>query len=65
MAKVESAVLALEKLYEKRKALDKQIVATEKKLVSEAKGASKPVAKKTVAKKKAKPSNRKLAKKGH
>ena len=42
MAKVDSMLSALEKLYLKRSALDKQIVASEKKLVAEAKVASKP-----------------------
>ena len=41
MGKVDSTLSALEKLYSKRNALDKQIVASEKKLVAEVKGASK------------------------
>jgi hypothetical protein len=53
MAKVEQIVSALEKLYSKRSALDKQIVDAEKKLLAEAKVAAKPAApaKKPAAKK--------------
>jgi len=53
MAKVDQMVSALQKLYTKRSALDKQIVDAEKKLAAEAKVAVKPAApaKKPVAKK--------------
>ena len=61
MAKANQTLTSLQKLYEKRSALDKQIIAAEKKLVSEAKApaattkkttARKTTAKKTTAKKK-------------
>jgi hypothetical protein len=53
MAKVDQIVSALQKLYSKRNALDKQIVDAEKKLTAEAKVAAKPeaTAKKPAAKK--------------
>ena len=54
MAKVDTIVTSLQKLQAKRSALDKQIIATEKKLVGEVKNAAaKPAAKtrKTTAKK--------------
>ena len=53
MAKVDQMVTALQKLYSKRGALDKQIVDAEKKLAAEVKTAAKPAApaKKTAAKK--------------
>ena len=52
MAKVDQLVSTLQKLYSKRSALDKQIADSEKKLVAEAKVASKPApAKKAAAKK--------------
>ena len=53
MAKIDQMVSSLQSLYSKRNALDKQIVAAEKKLASEAKIAAKP-AKKPAAKKSAK-----------
>jgi len=61
MAKASQTLTSLQKLYEKRSALDKQIITAEKKLVSEAKApaattkkttARKTTAKKTTAKKK-------------
>ena len=61
MAKFDSMLSALEKLYAKRDALDKQIVVSEKKLVAEAKSASKPAA---AAKKPAKAGAKKPAKAG-
>ena len=53
MAKIDSTLSALEKLYAKRDALDKQIIACGKKLAAEVKAASKPtaLAKKPTAKK--------------
>ena len=53
MGKVDQIVSALQKLYAKRSALDKQIVDAEKKLTAAAKVAAKPAAavKKLVAKK--------------
>ena len=53
MAKVDQMVSALQKLYSKRSALDKQILDAEKKLTAEAKVAAKPAlpAKKPAAKK--------------
>ena len=55
MANVDLALTSLQKLYEKRSALDKQIVTAEKKLVSAAKTpatkAKKTTAKKTTARK--------------
>ena len=58
MAKVDQLASALQKLYSKRGALDKQILDAEKKLVAEAKipakpaaPAKKPAAKKPAAKK--------------
>ena len=53
MAKIEQIVSALQSLYSKRSALDKQIIDAEKKLVAEAKIAAKPAApaKKPAAKK--------------
>jgi len=51
MAKADKTLTSLQKLYEKRSALDKQIVTAEKKLVSEAKSAEKAPAAKTTAKK--------------
>jgi len=69
MAKVDLALTSLQKLYAKRSALDKQIAAAEKKLVSEAKNtakaftatAKKSTAKKTTARKKT--TSKKAAKK--
>ena len=43
MAKIDQMVSALQKLYLKRNAIDKQILDSEKKLVAEAKIAAKPV----------------------
>ena len=64
MAKVDQVVSALQKLYSKRNALDKQIQDAEKKLIAEAKGAAKSAAKKPAAKKPAKkPAAKKPAKK--
>ena len=56
MTKVDQMVSALQKLYSKRSALDKQILDGEKKLAAEAKSAAKPAApaKKPAAKKPAK-----------
>ena len=53
MAKVDQMVTSLQKLYNKRSALDKQIVDAEKKLAAEAKVVAKPAApaKKPAAKK--------------
>ena len=52
MPKIDKTVAALQKLYAKRSALDKQILAAEKKLVDEAKAAAKPApVKKPAAKK--------------
>ena len=51
MAKVDQMVSALKSLYGKRSALDKQIVAAESKLVTEAKAAAKPAPAKKPAKK--------------
>ena len=53
MAKVDQVVSSLQKLYSKRNALDKQIIAAEKKLVAETKAVTKPAAsaKKSAAKK--------------
>ena len=53
MGKVDQIVTALQKLYSKRSALDKQIVEAEKKLTAEVKAAAKPAApaKKPAAKK--------------
>jgi hypothetical protein len=52
MAKVDQMVSDLQKLYSQRGALDKKIVAAEKKLSAEAKVAAKPApAKKPAAKK--------------
>ena len=58
MTKIEKAASELQKLYAKRGALFKQIVAAEKKLLNEAKAAAKTVApakKKAAPKPKAKP----------
>ena len=63
MAKVDQVVSALQKLYSKRNALDKQIQDAEKKLVAEAKVSAKAVAKKPAAKKAAKKPAKKAAKK--
>jgi sec-independent protein translocase protein TatB len=53
MAKVDQMVSALQKLYSKRSALDKQILDAEKKLAAEAKVVAKPAgpAKKPAGKK--------------
>ena len=45
MAKINQIVSKLEKLYEKRAALDKIILITQKKLADEVKDAEKPVSK--------------------
>ncbi|MDR1949168.1 MAG: hypothetical protein LBQ38_07235 [Spirochaetaceae bacterium] len=45
MAISEKSIAGLEKLYEKRKALDKQIMEAEKKLLAEAKTEAKAAAK--------------------
>jgi hypothetical protein len=69
MAKLEQVVSSLQKLYAQRSLLDKQIIAAEKKFVTEAKAAikattSKAPAKKPAAKKPApKPAAKPLLKK--
>jgi hypothetical protein len=62
MAKAEQISAALEKLYAKRKDLDKQISDSEKKLLTEVKSAAKAAAKKP-AKKAGKKPAKKAAKK--
>ena len=63
MAKVDSIVSSLQKLYAKRGALDKQIVDVQKKLAAEIKGAGKPAAKRGAKKATAKRAPRTAAKK--
>jgi len=64
MTKVDQVVSALQKLYSKRGALDKQILGEEKKLAAEAKVAAKPAPAKKPAKKAAKkPAKKPAAKK--
>lgn len=62
MAKIDQMVSALQKLYVKRNAIDKQIVNAERKLAAEAKVAAKPVKVKKLAAKAKKPAARKPAK---
>ncbi|GHV80350.1 hypothetical protein AGMMS49944_21410 [Spirochaetia bacterium] len=51
MAKIDQIAASLEKLYAKRDAVRKEIIATEKKLLSEARALAKPTAAKKPGKK--------------
>lgn len=61
MAKLEQMNVALEKLYAKRKDLDKQIVDAEKKLLTEVKNAAKAAAKAPAKRAARKPAAKKAA----
>jgi hypothetical protein len=63
MAKAEQISAALEKLYGKRKDLDKQISDSEKKLLAEVKSAAKAATKKPAKKAAKKPAKKAAAKK--